>query len=272
VSAIPQRTYGLREVQRLLKLPRTAVRVLINAGLISPSRGPRRQLQFTFQDLAIMRAARELLKSKIPPRRMNQSLSALRRSKPLEQANLASVGDRVVVREGSHQWQANDGQLSLDLPSAPAPDNARARGAVLHAFPARAPTVAPGRDWFELAVADEADHAELALEAYERAAAIEPTRAEAWINWGRLLHEQGNFEKAEEVYRRGLDRCPDFNLAIALEDQLRTTEAIDAYLIAIKYDESFADAHFNLARLYHARADRQCALKHLARYRKLTKR
>jgi len=262
--------YGMREVQRLLKMPRRALRVLINAGLISPSRGPRRQLQFTFQDLAIMRAARALLQSKIPPRRMTQSLGALRRSKSLTQASLGAVGNRVVVREQNCQWQADDGQLLLDLDI-----EARPRGAVLHAFPARTVTH-EDRDWFSDGLSLEGEHPAKAFEAYDRAAAESPQRAEVWINWGRLLYEHGELEQAEGIYRRGLAVRADhawlhFNLAISLEDQLRTAEAIESYAAAIRCDESFADAHFNLARLYHARADRQRALRHLARYRTLTK-
>lgn len=218
-----------------------------------------------------MRAARAL-QSKIPPRRRTESLSALRRSTTNWPASLASVNDRVVVREGNREWQADDGQFLLKLEMT---QDINANSSALCVFPAR-PQPEVDRDWFEKALAAEDSNPEISLQAYERAVGRDPSCADAWINWGRLLYEQGALEEAESIYRRGLERCGEnewlhFNLAIALEDQLRTNEAIDAYLTAIQCDPQFADAHFNLARLYHARADRQRALRHLARYRSLTR-
>ena len=99
--------------------------------------------------------------------------------------------------------------------------------------------------------------------------------ADAWINWGRLVYELGDLKQSESIYRRGIEQCErdewlHYNLAITLEDQLRTNEAIDTYLMAIACDSDFADAHFNVARLYHAKGNPQRAIRHLACYRKLT--
>ena len=33
--------YGVRDVERLLRLPRSTIRALIDAGFVSPARGPR---------------------------------------------------------------------------------------------------------------------------------------------------------------------------------------------------------------------------------------
>jgi hypothetical protein len=35
--------YGLREVEKLLRLPRSTIRALVDAGFVSPSRGPRKK-------------------------------------------------------------------------------------------------------------------------------------------------------------------------------------------------------------------------------------
>ena len=43
--------YSLRDVTRLLGLSRSIVGGLIGAGYVSPSRGPRREYRFSFQDL-----------------------------------------------------------------------------------------------------------------------------------------------------------------------------------------------------------------------------
>ena len=61
-------------------------------------------------------------------------------------------------------------------------------------------------DWFEKALELEYSDPRAALSAYERAANDDADNVAAWINWGRLLHEQGRTKEAERIYRRGLER------------------------------------------------------------------
>jgi tetratricopeptide (TPR) repeat protein len=56
-----------------------------------------------------------------------------------------------------------------------------------------------------------------------------------------------------------------------LEDASRDEEAIEAYQQALAEDPDFADAHFNLARLYEATGKPQHAIRHLGVYRRLLK-
>lgn len=68
--------------------------------------------------------------------------------------------------------------------------------------------------------------------------------------------EQGNPEKAEELFRTAIQLNPgssEFwnNLCALLLEQKRTKEAIDACKSAISKDEKYADAHFNLALAYY---------------------
>ena len=60
-----------------------------------------------------------------------------------------------------------------------------------------------------------------------------------------------------------------FNLGTALEDLGRRADAIAAYRRALEADEDFADAHFNLARLYEEAGKRTAALRHLKAYKLL---
>jgi predicted O-linked N-acetylglucosamine transferase (SPINDLY family) len=62
-----------------------------------------------------------------------------------------------------------------------------------------------------------------------------------------------------------------FNLAVLLDDTGRTDEAIAAYREVIAADPSFADAHFNLARLLEKSGDKLGAVRHLSRYRQLSR-
>ncbi|HVS77944.1 MAG TPA: MerR family transcriptional regulator, partial [Steroidobacteraceae bacterium] len=109
--------YSMRDVERLLQLPRSTLQSLVRLGFVRPARGPRRQYLFSFQDLIILRAARALMQANIPRRRIRSSLGQLRErlpeAVPLSGLAICAVGDRVVVREGANHWQADDGQYLL---------------------------------------------------------------------------------------------------------------------------------------------------------------
>src|SRR6185437_128791 len=110
-------SYSMRDVERVLQLPRSTLQGLVRLGFVRPTRGARRQYLFSFQDLIILRAARTLLKANIPRRRIRSSLGQLRErlpeAVPLSGLAICAVGDRVVVREGANHWQADDGQYLL---------------------------------------------------------------------------------------------------------------------------------------------------------------
>src|SRR5207253_5225821 len=94
-----------------------------------------------------------------------------------------------------------------------------------------------------------------ARDAYRRALELDAHHADAHVNLGRLLHEQGLVEEAERHYRLALRERPEhataaFNLGIALEDLNRPTDAIEAYRAALVLAPRLADAPCAVARLY----------------------
>ena len=110
-----------------------------------------------------------------------------------------------------------------------------------------------------------------AQKAYELCLKADPDYLEARINLGRLLHLAGRLTEAERVYRVGAKTDPfiAFNLAVVLEDLDREPDAIIAYREALALDPQFADAHFNLARLYERAKDPKASLRHLLAYRRM---
>src|SRR6185295_14675794 len=268
-------SYGVREVERVLRLSRGTIRGLIAGGFVSPARGPKREYLFSFRDLMVLRAARALIQAKVSRRRIRRSLEDLRRQLPeeipLSGLNITAVGDRVVVRDGENQFQVEDGQYVLGLDVSL--ENGTLR-VVERLEPQVSSDAAPVEDWFQKGLDLEDSDARGAIAAYERAVAAEPDNISARINWGRLLHEQGRKVEAESIYRGALERCgPDpmllFNLGVLLEDLGRTAQAVEVYNAAVSQDPTLADCHFNLARLYESLGQPQHAIRHLGQYRRL---
>ena len=127
---------------------------------------------------------------------------------------------------------------------------------------------------FSRAVRLEAKSPLEALQAYAEAIASDPRHADAHVNRGRLLHQQGQLIEAEAHYVAALvahptDTTATFNLAVVLEDLGRVDDAIERYHQAIELDASCADAYFNLARLYEHKGEKMAAIRHLKDYKRL---
>jgi tetratricopeptide (TPR) repeat protein len=200
--------YALREVEQLLRLPRSTIRSLIRAGCVTPARGPRGALQFSFQDLVVLRKAQALVAAKVPQRHIVRAMLDLRR-------------------------KAESGQYSLALEG------------MVEAQPLRAARKAEPLDDL--------------------------------INRGYALHEAGQLLAAEAVYGQALvahgnDPLLLYNLGVLLEDLGRSKEALASYESALDSDPGFADCHYNLALLCKGLGRPKEAIRHLAQYRRLTRR
>ncbi len=231
--------FGVREVEKLLRLPRRTIHGLVRAGFVRPERGPRRAYLFSFQDLIVLRTAQALATAKVPGRRIHKSLKELRRhlpeSMPLSGLSIGAVGDRVVVKEGASRWQAESGQYLL---------------------------------------AFEGDPAAGGLKVIERRVLEEET-IEAQIDRGYELHEAGKLDEAEAVYRKALERHGAeplllYNLGVLLEALGRKSEAVEAYQAAIGADAGMADCYYNLALACEELGRAQEAIRYMAKYRRLT--
>ncbi len=266
--------YSLSGVSKLLGLSRSIVSGLIDAGFVTPSRGRRNEFRFTFQDLVMLRAARGLSEAGLSSVRILRSLRRLKaqlpEGRPLVGLRIEAVGDAVVVREGGSQWQPHDGQLLLGFTIA----SDAGRVAFIDTTapgPASASPSAP--ESFERGVLLEETSTDDACEAYRIAIELDDAHCAAYNNLGRLLHERGDLAQAEEIYRRGIARCPPdstllFNLGVLLEDAHRNAEAANAYREALKASPDMADAHYNLALLYEASGLHREAVRHLSAFKK----
>ncbi len=275
----PERPYTLRSIGQMLGLSRAVIAGLIDAGFVTPARGPRNEYRFSFQDVVLLRMAHGLRAARIPPRRIVRSLQRLRaalpRELPMTGLRISAVGGDVAVRDGSRQWEVESGQLLMEFEVAPVAGSVaflphESRGAQAPAGEERA-----ADDWFAHGEELEATGSAAAAEAaYRRAVALAPDHADAWLNLGAMLCDAGRCDDAIVLYDEALGHCPDapllhYNRAIALEDAGRPREALAAYDTSLRLAPDLADAHFNAARLHERLGNGQKALRHLSAYRRL---
>src|SRR2546425_2100538 len=270
--------YTSRDVAKLLGLTVAQVRGFARDGFLTPGRGPRGELLFSFQDLVILRTAKGLVAARIPTRRIRRALRRLRaqlpRGRSLAELRIGAEGDRIVVSDGVTTWSPESGQMQIDfavsdLASRAAPMARRAAKAAR-----RVEEDLSAEDWYELGLELEVAAPGDARDAYRRALALHPPHTHAHLNLSRPLPQQSLAPQAGRTLRAALSENPDhataaYNLGIAFEDLDRPADAIEAYRKALSLDPGLADAHFNLARLYETAGKRAAALRHLSSYRRL---
>lgn len=262
--------YGIREVAELLDTSPTHVRGWVRAGFVTPARGRRGALRFSFQDLAFLRRVRELEARRVAPRRVRRVVERLRESSGaprLAGVDLPASRGEVVLRDGEALFSAESGQCVFDF-------EARPRTAAVLRLPTRPDRAGAAEDCYRLGRRLEQGDLEAAREAYRRALALDPEHVDAHIDLGCLEHEQGRLAEAEAHYRaavalRPRDAIACFNLAVVLDDEARDDEARDAYEAALSADPACAEAHYNLAKLCERAGDRAGAVRHLTAYKRL---
>jgi tetratricopeptide (TPR) repeat protein len=270
--------YRTRDVARMFGMREAEVRRFAQAGFVSPRRGPRNALRFSFQDLVLLRAAAELVKARLAPARVRRALRRLKAQLPagrsLASVQVTAEGEAVVVRDGGSRWQPDTGQVLLDFGVA---DVARRVAPLVKAAGRRRDPGPLGADgWYQWGCDLEDGAPGEARQAYARALQLDPHHGGAHLNLGRLLHEAGELREAEIHYRAAFgdrDRraLAAYDLGVVLEDQGLLDDALLAYARAVQADPALADAHHNLSRLLERLGRTADALRHLSTYRRLVR-
>nr|WP_284503538.1 MULTISPECIES: tetratricopeptide repeat protein [unclassified Caballeronia] len=262
----------------MLGVSRGVVDGLIELGLVTPTRGPRNALRFSFRDVVLLRTALQLRTSNTTPRKLRAALTRLRRELPdelpLSGIRVAAEGDAIVVKKGPSRWDALSGQMLLDFEIAEVAGDV----VLLESTPERkSQAAAQARERYELAeklVKTEPSAAELN---YRRAIELSPEPFyAAYVDLGALLCEQEHqCSEALSVFDEALQHFPSdailhFNRAVALDMMDRLDEAREGYEKCLALNPDYADAHHNLAILLDKHGDRRGLIRHLNAYRRLS--
>ena len=126
--------FSTREVAKLAILPAARIRSCVRAGVLVPRRGRGGQLEWSFQDLLLLKTTKGLLDARVPLARIRRMVASLKRQLPDDQAlsslTIFADGRRVVAWDGTARWQPDSGQFlftfdvqavaaKIDLPERP---------------------------------------------------------------------------------------------------------------------------------------------------------
>jgi excisionase family DNA binding protein len=268
--------YSTSDVAKLLGLSPQQVRSFVRDGLVAAERVGNRY-RFTFGDLVLLRAAKDLVAARVPPRHIKKALAGLKRDLPEDRGlaglRIGAEGARVVVHDGAKRWNPESGQMHFtfdvdDLARQAQPLAVRqARDATRREMSAE--------QWYDLGCELEEPAPDRARQAYTHAVALDPEHLDAHLNLGRLLHEAGELNAALGHYRAAIELDPGdgtaaFNLGVLLEDLGKESLALDAYQRAMRSDPESPDAYFNAGALCERMGRRAAALRYLKTYKELT--
>ena len=263
--------YSSSEVSDLLGLPAKIIRQYATTGLLDPLHQKSKHYHFSFQDIIILRTAKELNAAGLKKARISKILLKLKDELPshksLTSFSIKVEGGEVVIRDNAELYNPESVQVLFDFTiSDLAGEVAILSKQAFHKAESSEHVVCSD-DWFDLGVDLEAVSPADAPAAYLKAIEMNPNHSDAYTNLGRLAQEADEYEAAEQYYRTAIAGEPQnvldaFNLGTLMEDMGKISEAIEAYTAAA----SFADSHHNLARLYELEGNHLMAERHLQTY------
>ncbi len=260
-------TFTTRAAARILAVPPGRIRYWVKRQLISPSVARGRNFRFVFNDLLVMRLAKDLLPRRhhIEPvrRSLERAQELATPDRPVSSLRLVNLDGRIVIRDGRAAFEVDTGQMLLDF------EPERPVSTVDERFgPARA------RERFEEARRIAEEDPLKALSVYSALIGREPHNFDGHIRLAALLDSEGDLSGSLRHLLGAAAIAPanaDVHLKLGLLYRKRgePDHAIRSFHRAIECDPTLVDAHRNLADLYTEAGRKRDAQKHLTAIHRL---
>ncbi len=270
-------SYTRKEVCRLLKIENRQLRSWERQQLIPELS------EYRFSNLLTLKRLVQLRSENAHPRLVKQALHALKErlkeSQDLsEDVRVYKEGRRVRIQIGKHKMEPASGQLLFDFAEEEInkllqlPVSQKNSSAIAEKLRNK---IEADR-WFERGLELEQADApfEEIIEAYQKAAELDPQSAGAFVNLGTIFFNGHAWAEAEKQYKRALEIDPHyalahFNLGNLYDEEGDSASALHHYHQALRLHPAYADVHYNLALLHQSLRDVLNAVRHWRAYLKL---
>jgi tetratricopeptide (TPR) repeat protein len=269
--------YTRKQVCRLLKIDNRQLKSWERQELIPKT------TVYSFSDLLVLKKLARLRSEHAHPRLVKQALhkmrDVMRKLPDLERdIQVYKEGRRVLIQIGKQKMEPSSGQLLFDFAEEEInkllqlPPSQKTGASIAE----RLRTKLEADQWFERGLELEQTGApyEQIIEAYQKAAELDPQSAGALVNLGTVFFNGHAWADAEVQYKKALDLDPTyalahFNLGNLYDERGDSHTALHHYHEALRHQATYADAHYNLALLYQGMRDNLNAMRHWRSYLKL---
>src|SRR3954451_9232232 len=281
-TTVPEREtggcYSRNDVLRLLKIDNRQLRSWERQQLVPEL------AHYRFSDLLLLKRIAKLKAEHTPAKLIKQAQHALSRwlkevPQEHEDVQVYKDGRRVRVQIGKQRLEPVSGQLVFDFAEEEIskllqlPPQARKNG---EEITDKLRKKIEADYWFERGLELEQTGApnERVIEAYQKAAELDPRSAAAVVNLGTVFFHGHAWADAEKQYKKAIEIDPDyalahFNLGNLYDERDDSANALQHYLEALRIHPKYADVHYNLALLYQGSRDTINAVRHWRAYLKL---
>jgi tetratricopeptide (TPR) repeat protein len=268
-AAGANQTFSTRTAARILAVPPERIRYWVRRRFINPSIVRGRKFRFAFNDLLVMRLAKELLPTRRHLEPLQRCFDRVRNfigpSRPVSSLKLENLDGRIVVRDGALCFEAESGQLVFDFEQRGKPGKLDERFGAARA-----------QARFEEARRLAEEDPLRALSIYSEILSREPVNFEAHLRLAALLEHEGDLKGALRHYLGAAATAPasaevHLKLGLLYRKQNEIDNAIRSLSRAIECDPTLVDAHRNLAELFDQAGRKRDAIKHLSAIHRLIK-
>jgi tetratricopeptide (TPR) repeat protein len=244
--------FNIRDASNILGIKTGRLRYWKRIGLVTPSHLNNGRRCYDFQDLICLKTAQGLVAQGLQATQMRNGVESLKRKFPgldnyLANKRVYVFGSHAIIRHKDRLIEPQSGQLLFEF------DLNDFAEEVEHRIK-RFESEKTAEGWFQegLRYDSSEETRSLALEAYQKAVALDPNFGDAYVNMGNVYYLQDLFVDAERCYRIAIACDPDhaqayFNLGNTLDQVHCTQEAVDCFQISLEKDPNFPDTHYNLA-------------------------